>query len=395
MKIVSLISTQRIQSKTLLSMKPEKKFEFSEVINIQTVQKIGQSIQKVWTDFDTKKLEQKIKPKLSSLAFKDRANLIAEVLYELLPDDFGTSGQILLDSFGQELDDPDFTKDNAFMYMPHGVYVSRYGLEAAHFELSTQFLYEMTKRFSAEFAIRPFLNKFPQKMLNKLQEWVKDENQHVRRLVSEGTRTRLPWAPRVAVYDANYTVIMDLLADLRNDPELYVRRSVANHLNDLTKDRKELVLENLTIWNQNSNKNIEWLTKHALRTLVKAGDVGALKILGFSDNPKVEVLNFELEQMQLKLGEKLIFSFDIQSKSSDEQALVVDYIIYFKKANGSLSPKVFKLKVIDLEGDKLVSLKKKQVFQHFSTRVLYEGVHVVELQINGKVFGKKEFELLF
>jgi len=376
-------------------MKPEKKFEFSEVINIQTAQKIGQSIQKVWTDFDTKKLEQKIKPKLSSLAFKDRANLIAEVLYELLPDDFGTSGQILLDSFGQELDDPDFTKDNAFMYMPHGVYVSRYGLEATHFELSTQFLYEMTKRFSAEFAIRPFLNKFPQKMLNKLQEWVKDENQHVRRLVSEGTRTRLPWAPRVAVYDANYTVIMDLLADLRNDPELYVRRSVANHLNDLTKDRKELVLENLTIWNQNSNKNIEWLTKHALRTLVKAGDVRALKILGFSDNPKVEVLNFELEQLQLKLGEKLVFSFDIQSKSSDEQALVVDYIIYFKKANGSLSPKVFKLKVIDLEGGKLVSLKKKQVFQHFSTRVLYEGVHAVELQINGKVFGKKEFELLF
>jgi 3-methyladenine DNA glycosylase AlkC len=376
-------------------MKPEKKFEFSEVINIQTVQKIGKSIQKIWADFDTQKLEQKVAPTLSSLAFKARANLIAEVLYELLPDDFGTSGQILLDAFGEELDNPDFTGEHAFMYMPHGVYVSRYGLEEAHFELSTQFLYEMTKRFSAEFAIRPFLDKFPEKMLHKLQEWVKDESQHVRRLVSEGTRPRLPWASRVTVYDENYKVIMDLLTALRNDPELYVRRSVANHLNDLTKDRKDLVLTNLEAWNKTATKNIDWLTKHALRTLVKAGDAGALKILGFSDKPQVEVLNFEVAETPLKLGKKLGFSFDVQSKVSESQNLVVDYIIYFKKSNGSQSPKVFKLKVLALAGDSLVSLNKKQLFQHFSTRVLYEGMHAVELQINGKSFGKKEFELTF
>lgn len=386
-----------LQSKNqnVLSMKPEKKFEFSEVINIRTVQKIGASIKSVWGNFDVKKLEQKVKPKLSSLAFKDRANLIAEALYELLPDDFGISGQILLDAFGQELDNPDFTGEHAFMYMPHGVYVSRYGLEEANFELSTEFLYEMTKRFSAEFAIRPFLNKYPKKMLSKLQKWVKDENQHVRRLVSEGTRPRLPWAARVKVYDENYKVIMDLLAALRNDPELYVRRSVANHLNDLTKDRKELVLEHLKGWNKKPNKNIEWLTKHALRTLVKAGDVGALKILGFSDDPKIEVLNFELKEKVLKLGEKLVFSFDIQSKMNEKQSLVVDYIIYFKKLNGSQSPKVFKLKVLDLEGNKIVQLTKKQTIQQLSTRVLYEGMHAVELQINGKSCGKKEFELIF
>lgn len=376
-------------------MKPEKKFEFSEVINIKTVQEIGQGIKKVWGDFEAQQLEQKVEAKLSSLAFKDRANLIAEALYELLPDDFGKAGQILLDSFEAELKDPDFTKENAFLYMPHGVYVSRYGLEEQHFELSTRFLYEMTKRFSAEFAIRPFLSKFPQKMLHKLQKWVKDENQHVRRLVSEGTRPRLPWASRVTVYDDNYRVIMDLLTTLRNDPELYVRRSVANHLNDLTKDRKGLVLDSLETWNKKSNKNIEWLTKHALRTLVKAGDTGALSLLGFADNPPIELLNFELEQRQLKLGEKLAFSVDIQSKSSDKQSLVVDYIIHFKKANGSQSPKVFKLKVLKLEGNQVLQLNKKQTFQQLSTRVLYEGWHAVELQINGKSFGRKEFELVF
>lgn len=377
-------------------MKPEKKIEFSEVINIQTVEGIGQLIQSTWSDFETKKLLQKVRPKLSSLAFKDRANLVADALYELLPKDFGQSGKILLDSFEEEvLTDPNFTKDNAFMYMPYGVYVSRYGLEEEHFELSAKFLYEMTKRFSAEFAIRPFLNKYPEKMLLKLQTWVKDESQHVRRLVSEGTRPRLPWAARVKVYDDNYDLIMNLLAELRNDPELYVRRSVANHLNDLTKDRKELVLIHLETWNKKPNKHIEWLTKHALRTLVKAGDIGALKILGFSDNPKVDVLNFDLKQSQLKLGEKLEFSFGIQSNITKKQNLVVDYIIYFKKSNGSQSPKVFKLKVLELEGNTLVHLKKKQLFQHFSTRVLYAGTHMVELQINGKKFGQKEFELVF
>lgn len=384
-----------MHSKNLLVMKPEKKFEFSEVINIQTVQKIGASIKTVWANFEVEKLIKKVKPTLSSLAFKDRANLIAEVLHELLPKDFGVAGQILLDTFGQELDNPDFTGEHAFMYMPHGVYVSRYGLEEEHFELSTKFLYEMTKRFSAEFAIRPFLNKFPKKMLKKLQIWVKDDNQHVRRLVSEGTRPRLPWAARVKVYDEDYKVIMDLLAALKNDTELYVRRSVANHLNDLTKDRKALVLDHLEAWNKKPNKNIKWLTKHALRTLVKAGDAGALKILGFSDNPQVEVLNFELEASQLKLGKKLIFSFDIQSQIKDKQALVVDYIIYFKKSNGSQSPKVFKLKILDLEGGKVIQLKKKQTIQQLSTRVLYEGMHAVELQINGKSFGKKDFELIF
>lgn len=377
-------------------MKPEKKFEFSDVINTQTIEEIGRLIEGVWDTFDTKKLLEQVNPKLSSLAFKDRANLVADALYELLPKDFGQSGQILLDSFGEGTSaDPDFTKDNAFMYMPYGVYVSRYGLKEEHFELSTTFLYEMTQRFSAEFAIRPFLNTYPEKMLLKLQTWVKDENQHVRRLVSEGTRPRLPWAARVTVYDDHYKVIMDLLTVLRNDPELYVRRSVANHLNDLTKDRKVLVLNYLESWNQQPNKNIVWLTKHALRTLIKAGDVGALKILGFSDNPKIEVLNFEIKQTHLKLGEKLEFSFDIQSKLAQKQNLVIDYIIYFKKSNGSQSPKVFKLKVLELEENALVQLKKKQLFQHFSTRVLYEGTHMVELQINGNRFGQKEFELVF
>lgn len=376
-------------------MKPEKQYEFSDVINLSVVQQIAQSIQQVWKPFDAVGFEEAIAPTLSTLAFKERANLIATAMYDFLPKDFGQTGQLLLDSFGSELTSLDFSGASVFMYMPHGVYVSRYGLEEAHFELAATFLYEMTKRFSAEFAIRPFLAKYPKRMLEKLVQWVRDDNQHVRRLVSEGTRPRLPWAARVTAFDADYSVIINLLEQLKNDPELYVRRSVANHLNDLTKDRKELVLDTLQTWNQKPTKYITWITKHALRTLVKAGNTQALALLGFSNQPAIEVADFKLNTKQLQLGEELHFSFDVVSKSDAVQPLMVDYILHYKKANGKQAPKVFKLKIVDLKPQQTLSLKKKQRFQHLSTRLLYAGLHKVELQINGQRFGEEAFELVF
>ena len=376
-------------------MKPEKQYEFSDVINLSVVQQIAQSIQQVWKPFDAVGFEEAIAPTLSTLAFKERANLIATAMYDFLPKDFGQTGQLLLDSFGSELTSLDFSGASVFMYMPHGVYVSRYGLEEAHFELAATFLYEMTKRFSAEFAIRPFLAKYPKRMLEKLVQWVRDDNQHVRRLVSEGTRPRLPWAARVTAFDADYSVIINLLEQLKNDPELYVRRSVANHLNDLTKDREELVVDTLQTWNQKPTQYITWITKHALRTLVKARNTQALALLGFSNQPAIEVADFKLNTKQLQLGEELHFSFDVVSKSNAVQPLMVDYILHYKKANGKQAPKVFKLKIVDLKPQQTLSLKKKQRFQHLSTRLLYAGLHKVELQINGQRFGEEAFELVF
>ena len=344
-------------------MKPEKKFEFRAYINAELVNEIGASLKKVWEPFDNKQFTQNVVPKLANLALKERTNLIAEEMYQALPKDFGKAGQILLDSLGAELGGVDFTGDGLFFYMAHGVYVSWYGLEEEHFELATTFLYEMTKRFSAEFAIRPFLEKYPNRMLEKLRKWVKDENQHVRRLVSEGTRTRLPWAPRVSAYDADYKPIIELLSQLKNDPELYVRRSVANHLNDLTKDRVALALATLKNWNKKQTDHIKWITKHALRSLIKAGNKEALELLGFSDAPKIAVTNFKLGQKKLPLGEKQEISFEINSQSAEIQPLMIDYIVYFKKANGKQSPKVFKLKILELKGKASVTVQKNQRFR--------------------------------
>jgi len=375
-------------------MSTEKRFEFRDLFNSKLIQQIAQDIHLVYPDFDRTAFADHIHPQLAPLALKERANCIAEALHLFLPKDFNKAGHILLESLGAELEEIDFSGASAFMYMPHGIFVSRYGLNEQHFELSTTFLYEMTKRFSAEFAIRPFLDKHPDKMLQKLQQWVVDDNQHVRRLVSEGTRPRLPWAARLTVFDDNYTVISHLLDQLKNDPELYVRRSVANHLNDLTKDRKALVIKKLTQWNKKATPAIQWITKHALRSLIKAGDKAALGLLGFSDQPKVEVQNFKLQSNSIKIGEQLAFSFEILSLSKEKQPLIIDYSVHFMKANGQQAPKVFKLKIADLAANQRLKVKKKQRFQQLSTRTLYVGQHSIALQINGQTFGKLDFDLL-
>lgn len=375
-------------------MSTEKRFEFRDLFNPKLVQQIAQDIHQVYPTFDQVGFAAHINPQLAPLALKERASCIAEALHEFLPKDFNEAGKILLDALGNELEAIDFSGESAFMYMPHGIFVSKYGLAEDHFELSTTFLYEMTKRFSAEFAIRPFLDAYPKQMLKKLQHWVKDTNQHVRRLVSEGTRPRLPWAARLKVYDQDYTAILNLLEALKNDPELYVRRSVANHLNDLTKDRKALTIETLTAWNQTPTPFITWITKHALRSLVKAGDKAALGLLGFSDQPQIEIQNFQLKHQQVTIGEQLEFSFDIISLANKKQPLVIDYSIHFMKANGQQAPKVFKLKVADLPVNKPLKIKKKQRLQQLSTRTLYPGQHSVEVQINGQSFGKLDFDLL-
>lgn len=375
--------------------KPAKRYEFRDVINPKVVQIIGESIQAILPSFDAKTFYAVVAPKLPDLGLMERGSAISDQLYEQLPKDFAEAGTILLTSLAKAEESEQWAGNDSFFFLAHGMYVSRYGLAEEHFELSTKFLAEMTKRFSAEFAIRPFLETHPERMLKVLQQWAVDDNVHLRRLVSEGTRPRLPWGTRLSIYDENYQPILDLLTQLRNDPELYVRRSVANHLNDLTKDRASLVIELLKEWQQTPNKKIEWIIKHALRSLIKAGDQAALALLGYSENPNIEVQNFELSTDQLNLGEQLSFSFDLHSKATKKQPLMVDYIVYFMKANGKTAPKVFKLKPMVLKAGEQVHIQKQQRFQHYSTRVLYPGNHSIELQINGKSYGKCSFELVF
>jgi len=370
-----------------------KNKKLSEYLNKKAIQKLGEAVQGEYSVFDKETFVAEAAQDLDQYTLTQRGEKIAEALHQHLPPTFDQAAVILLQSMGPTLDEAVFENNAVFFYLPHSCFLKNYGLAPTDFDRSMQLMCALTQRFTAEYAIRPFLQKYPSKMLLQLQAWVQSPNQHIRRLVSEGTRPRLPWASRLSIFDDDYQAILQLLGQLRNDPERYVQRSVANHLNDLTKDRKALVLRTLKKWQQSPTPTIEWITKHALRTLVKKGDQAALQLLGYSPNPKVQLRDFCINKEAVGLGEDFVFTFSIHSTAEEAQKLMIDYKIHFQKANGKRSPKVFKFKKLELAAQATQELRKKIVFRPLSTRKLYAGKHAVEIQVNGQVLATKEFVL--
>ena len=261
----------------------------------------------------------------------------------------------------------------------------------------------------------------------ELAQWTKDPSCHVRRLVSEGSRTRLPWAMRLRKFQADPAPVIALLDKLYNDPVRYVQRSVANNLNDITKDHPDLAVATLKRWHgielskkKNGGKlpdGLEWITRHALRSLIKQGHPGALELMGFRQDLPVKMKDFKLSTDKLKLGQSLGLSFELvwpaasskrkvakaakktkgpSSKASVEPnsgKLAIDFVVHFMKANGKTSPKVFKLTQKDISAGDTLKIEKKHPIKKISTRQYYPGRHAVEIQVNGKSMGRAEFDL--
>jgi 3-methyladenine DNA glycosylase AlkC len=276
--------------------------------------------------------------------------------------------------------------------MSQNDFVAKYGLD--YFDISMQALYQMTKRFTAEGAIRAFIQKYPDRTLTVLQQWAEDPNCHVRRLVSEGTRPRLPLAPRLRDFVHHPRPVLALLEQLKTDPELMVRRSVANNLNDIAKDHPDLVLETLARWKQAVDPATQWIAGHAARTLLKQGHMGALALLGYPAENNISVASFQLNQTSVRMGEDLVFTIEILSTTDAPQNLLIDYVVHHLKANGKLAPKVFKLAKKRLVPRAMLSLTKRHAFRPLSTRVYYPGRYALEFQINGQRWGWQEFELV-
>ena len=253
--------------------------------------------------------------------------------------------------------------------------------------------YELTKRFSAESSIRPFLVKYPEDTYARLREWASDGNVHVRRLVSEGIRPRLPWAPRLRAFQEDPHPVIALLELLKDDPERYVQRSVANNLNDIGKDHADLAVETCRRWLIGASPAREWIVRHALRSLVKKGHSGALETLGVGDKPKVSITNAQLVRRRVKIGGGLRFSFEITSTGKKDQALLIDYAVHFMKANGTTRPKVFKLRKISLAPSARIELTAAVSFADMTTRRHYPGRHRIDLLINGVTYPLAEFDV--
>ncbi|MCC6840765.1 MAG: DNA alkylation repair protein [Flavobacteriales bacterium] len=268
--------------------------------------------------------------------------------------------------------------------------VGLYGLQDPAFSLSA--LKYFTAFGSAEFAVREFLRKDVMGTLQVMRTWAEDRNEHVRRLASEGCRPRLPWSFRLDAIIHDPTLTTPILAQLRADDSPYVRRSVANHLNDLSKDHPEHMLGLLRDWGL-GHPHTEWIAKHACRTLIKAGDKHALELFAFDAAAKVHIQAFDLVSRQIQRGGTLEFSFTVVSQAHVHQQLVVDYAIHYRKASGRTSRKVFKLKEASLAPGASLSIAKRQRMVDLSTRKHFAGEHLVEVLVNGKVLAQAAFVL--
>lgn len=318
---------------------------------------------------------------LAALELTPRARHLAEVMHAHLPQPFPKAARAIRRSLGPELASTEDLGLSPLFYLPHVFYVAKYGLE--HFEAAMEAQYELTQRFTAEFSIRAYLERHPEATYRRLEAWASDPNVHVRRLVSEGTRPRLPWAPRLRAFQADPRPVLALLERLKDDPERYVQRSVANNLNDIGKDHPELLVEVCREWSREAPESRRWIVRHALRSLVKAAHPGALALLGVGARPRVRVEELRLTPQVARLGDTLRFTLALRSTSREPQSLMVDYAVHFVKANGGRRPKVFKLRRVELGPRASVTLAGKVSLEDLSTRKHYPGSHELELVVNG------------
>ncbi|WP_423372496.1 DNA alkylation repair protein [Burkholderia sp. LMG 32019] len=269
-------------------------------------------------------------------------------------------------------------------------YVGHYGRHA--FDRSMAALKYFTPFGTSEFAVREFLRIDQARALATMEAWSQDADDAVRRLASEGSRPRLPWSFRLREIEADPALAARILDNLRSDSSAYVRRSVANHLNDVAKTHPAWVLDRAERWG-GDHPHTRWIVRHALRTLVKQGDARALAILGADSAPRLDIGPFDVTPAQVVLGESITLACELQSTAETAQRLVVDYRIAYVKQNGDASPKVFKLKGLTLEPGQRVTLRHSRLMRDFTTRRHYAGRHEVELIVNGQVVARSFFEL--
>ncbi len=368
-------------------------FQVRDLFNPKVVTAMGERFQKVDPTFDKAGFTDFINPKLAELTYSERLQLITEGQEKFLPTDFPKAAKLIVASLLPAYDSDELMNTNdRFIVATKAAFIAKNGLD--HFDISMNALYEITKRMSSEWGVRPFFIKYPKKTLAVFKKWASDENPHVRRLVSEGSRPYLPWGKKLPQFEKDPKPTLALLELLKNDASEYVRRSVANHLNDHSKKHPDLVVATLKRWqSKTKEKEMMRMIKHALRTLLKKGHAGALDILGYKKGAKVEVQQL-IADKKVKIGEYLNFSFTIQSTDKTKQPLMIDYVIYYQKANGELAPKVFKMTAKELAADASLTLKKRQSFKVITTRKFHLGVHQLAIQVNGEELAKLDFELV-
>jgi 3-methyladenine DNA glycosylase AlkC len=348
----------------------------------------GQVLKKTLPAFDEKEFIDRIfTPEFPNYELKERMAHSARVLHHFMPAQFDQASTILI-RLVDELWKAGLEKQGLeFMLLPE--YVSLFGLD--HFESAVAAMETITRFSSCEFAVRPFIIKYGDRMLGQMLAWSKHPDERVRRLSSEGSRPRLPWAIALPSLKADPAPILPILENLKKDPSESVRRSVANSLNDIAKDNPEVVIEIARRW-KGLSKETDAILKHGARTLLKRGNKAALAFFQLDTNG-FRVSNFEIKNPRIRIGETLEFQFSVANISGQKTTLRLEYAVYFRVGNGGLSKKVFKISEREFAPHEEATITKRHSFRVITTRKYYLGEHRLSIITNGREHAAETFEL--
>lgn len=374
---------------------------FKHAFNPAAIERIADAVGRATTDFDRDGFLGSVLPTLESLEMKARVALIAEALHEHLALPFPDAVAALLSTLGPpgapSGDDqwaPDASADgllSGFTVWPVTRFVAVYGLE--HPEEGLDALEQLTRRFTAEFALRPYLLRHPEQTLERLRTWVQSPDQHLRRAASESTRPRLPWGIRLKPFIADPEPVIDLITPLRADPEDYVQKSVGNNLNDIGKDHPDRLLAVAEAWSAEGNGATDRIVKRAVRSLVKEGAPGALRLMGYTVPAQARVEGPALSLSRLVLGQTQELTYTLVSTAAEPQRLLIDYVLHLVRARGKTGTKVFKGKPIRLQPEERRAMTFRLPLRAVTTRRYYPGEHRLQIQLCGERRDSLRFEL--
>ncbi|MGL3604963.1 DNA alkylation repair protein [Rhizobium sp. G187] len=356
------------------------------LIGQETARDTADAVSRVWPDFDKGAFLADVLPRIEARELMQRGQLIADALAIHMPRDFPKAAAVFAACLPQE------SRDGltGWALLSFNQFISAQGV--GHLGTALDLLKALTPHFTAEFGIRRLIHECQDEALAIIGRWVVDPNHHVRRLASEGTRPRLPWAMRLPSLVRDPTPILPILEALIDDEEDYVRRSVANSLNDIAKDHPDLVADFVARHAPGASKNRLWLLKHASRTLVKKGHAKALANFGYAPLADVTV-TLVLANDHIVFPGELGFEVRLSNDSTEPRTVLVDYAIHHQKKDGSLSPKVFKGRSLTLAPTQTVTLSMRHAFRPITTRVYHAGDHRLEILLNGRYVARKAFEL--
>lgn len=359
----------------------------NKIFNYDSLHNLALRMKQVYSPFHVDDFINDIMDKTwDALELKARIHRITMNLGKQLPDDYEQALSIIDKVVASY---PFGYTDFSLMCLPD--FVETYGQDQQNLSLSMAALERYTSTSSSEFAVRPFIIKYEEIMMKQMASWAKHDNEHIRRLASEGCRPKLPWGQNLTKFIEDPTPILAILEQLKEDPSLYVRKSVANNLNDISKTHPDLIIKIAKNW-YGDNEYTNWIVKHGCRTLLKKGNKDVLQIFGFTDSDNVSVDNFTLSDQSISIGECLSFNFMISVKQTAKIRL--EYGIDYVKANGKRNRKIFQISEILLKENQEKQYTKVHSFMDKSTRKHYAGIHSITLLINGIERETRDFEVL-